>query len=588
MIRATSGAVAGSASVLVTNAAPTVATPAAAMPNPITGTTTRLSVLGDDDGGEANLTYTWTVTAGPAGEAYPTFSGNGNNAAKDTTATFFQAGSYTFLVTITDTGGLSTTSSVDVTVSQSLTSITDSPSSANLNLNGIQSFSAVGYDQFGAALVVQPSFTWGIASGVGSIDGTGLYTAGSVAGTATITATSGTLGWGHITVTNAAPTVVTPAAAMPNPIIGTTTASPSSAMMTVEKRTSLIPGLSPPSLPERPTRPSAVTATTRPRTSLPPSPRPGSYTFLVTITDAGGLSTTSSVGVVVQEPEVAGIDVTPTNGLVTTSGGGLAHFTVVLTAQPTATVTIPLRSTNLEEGVIDQTSLIFTPADWEVPQSVTVTGVQDFINDGDVPYFVVGGPASSTDPRYDGLVATDVSLTNRAVLNQSPMSVVPGLQITTQNQPLVFSKNGGNAISVLDAATGPDRVQVALTVSQGVLSLRNASGLDVTAGSDGSAAVTFTDSLDDVNAALDGLLFAPPPGFVGTAWLMVEVNDPGNTRSGGARSDTEIVPITVSRPIVSVSNPVNSILSDGTVEDDPVAVVPTVQPGPCHRQPVGK
>ena len=171
---------------------------------------------------KSNLTYTWTVTAEPAGAANPTYSANGTNAAKNTTATFSQAGSYTFLVTIADTGGLTATSSIGVTVDQTLTSITDSPSSASLNLNGTQSFSAVGYDQFGATLAVQPSFTWGIASGVGSIDGSGLYTAGTVAGTATITATSGAVAGGAtVTVTNAAPTVATPAAATPNPITGT-------------------------------------------------------------------------------------------------------------------------------------------------------------------------------------------------------------------------------------------------------------------------------------------------------------------------------------------------------------------------------
>ena len=41
---------------------------------------------------------------------------------------FFQAGNYTFLATIADTGGLTTTSSVAVTVLQTLTTIADSPS----------------------------------------------------------------------------------------------------------------------------------------------------------------------------------------------------------------------------------------------------------------------------------------------------------------------------------------------------------------------------------------------------------------------------------------------------------------------------
>ena len=91
----------------------------------MTGTTTALSVLGADSGGEASLIYTWATTGTPP--AVVTFSDNDDNTAKNTTATFSKAGSYTFQVTITDDGGLSTTSSVTVTVNQTLTSITVTP-----------------------------------------------------------------------------------------------------------------------------------------------------------------------------------------------------------------------------------------------------------------------------------------------------------------------------------------------------------------------------------------------------------------------------------------------------------------------------
>jgi hypothetical protein len=72
------------------NAPPTLATPAAASPDPAPGTTTALSALGADDGGEAALTYTWSTTGTPP--APVTFSANGTNAAKNTTATFTKAG----------------------------------------------------------------------------------------------------------------------------------------------------------------------------------------------------------------------------------------------------------------------------------------------------------------------------------------------------------------------------------------------------------------------------------------------------------------------------------------------------------------
>src|SRR5262249_23943864 len=84
-----------------TNQAPAVARAAPATPNPVTGNSTALTVLGADDGGEANLTYTWSVT----GPAAVTLSGNGSNASKNVTATFGAAGNYTFVVTITDAAG---------------------------------------------------------------------------------------------------------------------------------------------------------------------------------------------------------------------------------------------------------------------------------------------------------------------------------------------------------------------------------------------------------------------------------------------------------------------------------------------------
>ena len=131
-------------------------------------------MLGADDGGEANLTYTWATTGTPP--AAVAFSSNASNDAKSTTATFTQAGDYTFAVTITDQGGLSTTSTVNVTVNQTLTSVAVSPASADITAGGTQQFTATAYDQFGTAISNQ-SFTWAIVTGAGSIDDTsGLYT----------------------------------------------------------------------------------------------------------------------------------------------------------------------------------------------------------------------------------------------------------------------------------------------------------------------------------------------------------------------------------------------------------------------------
>ena len=185
----------------VPNVAPTIGTPAAASPNPVTGTTTALSVLGADDGGEANLTYTWATTGTPP--AAVTFSANGTNAAKNTTATFTKAGSYTFQVTVRDQPGLTATSSVTVTVNQTLTSIVVSPASATVNTSATQQFTATARDQFATNLATQPTFTWTVSGG-GTINSSGLFTAGSTAGGPyTVTATSGGVsGTASVTVTS--------------------------------------------------------------------------------------------------------------------------------------------------------------------------------------------------------------------------------------------------------------------------------------------------------------------------------------------------------------------------------------------------
>jgi regulation of enolase protein 1 (concanavalin A-like superfamily) len=168
------------------NLAPTVTFGAEASAAPVTGTTTNLSVLGDDDAGESNLSYTWTTTAVPSGATLPSFSVNGTNAAKNTVATFHRSGTYTFNVVITDAGGLSVTSAVTVSVNQTETSITLTPAVSTISVNGTTQFTVRALDQFGGTMTVQPAFTWSVLSGLGSISTSGKYTAPNMGTLATI------------------------------------------------------------------------------------------------------------------------------------------------------------------------------------------------------------------------------------------------------------------------------------------------------------------------------------------------------------------------------------------------------------------
>lgn len=112
------------------------------------------------------------------------------------------------------------------------------------------------------------------------------------------------------------------------------------------------------------------------------------------------------------DDDTAGISVAPVSGLITTETGGTATFNVLLNSQPSDDVTIALSSTDLSEGTLSASSITFTPGTWNIGQEITVSGVDDNIDDGDISYSIITAPAVSADPDYSGLDAIDVSATN--------------------------------------------------------------------------------------------------------------------------------------------------------------------------------
>jgi hypothetical protein len=181
--------------------APTIGTAAAATPNPVYGTMTALSVSASDPADASSLTYNWAPIGTPP--ASVGFSPNGTNSAQDTTATFHKAGTYDLEVTITDAMGLSATSDVTVTVDQSLKSISVMPTLASVPAGESDQFKAEALDQFGVPVTPQPSFTWSVRAGGGSIGAhSGLYLATTTAKSVTVqAAASGITGTDAIAIT---------------------------------------------------------------------------------------------------------------------------------------------------------------------------------------------------------------------------------------------------------------------------------------------------------------------------------------------------------------------------------------------------
>ena len=119
------------------------------------------------------------------------------------------------------------------------------------------------------------------------------------------------------------------------------------------------------------------------------------------------------VDAALSESGAPGIDVSaPSPSAQTTEVGGAVTFTVRLRSKPAAAVTIALASTNAVEGRPDRPQLVFTPATWSQPQTVTVTGQDDAVADGDVPYTIMLAKAQSSDAAYAAIDPPDVELTN--------------------------------------------------------------------------------------------------------------------------------------------------------------------------------
>jgi hypothetical protein len=166
----------------------------------------------------------------------------------------------------------------------------------------------------------------------------------------------------------------------------------------------------------------------------------------------------ADVAVTNTDDDTAGITVTPTSGLITTEAGGVDSFTIVLTSEPTADVTIGLSSSDGTEGTVSPGTLTFTSANWDAPQTVTAAGADDEVMDGSVGYTILTSAAASTDPDYAGMDASDVAVTN--IDNDTA-----GITVTPTTG-LITTELGGSATFTVVLDTEPvANVTIGLTSS---------------------------------------------------------------------------------------------------------------------------
>ena len=116
----------------------------------------------------------------------------------------------------------------------------------------------------------------------------------------------------------------------------------------------------------------------------------------------------------------------PADGIKTSEDGEVSTtVTYVLTAEPTADVTIEVLSDPSDENEALPPVLEFNPADWFLPKSVIFQGVDDDVDDGDTPYSVLLR-AINNGSNYDGVESDPIPGVNEdddtAGISVSPTS----------------------------------------------------------------------------------------------------------------------------------------------------------------------
>ena len=80
-------------------------------------------------------------------------------------------------------------------------------------------------------------------------------------------------------------------------------------------------------------------------------------------------------GLTIRDDDESGLTVNP--AALTVPEGGTATYTVVLDSEPAGNVDVPVSGASGTDLTVSTSSLMFTPMNWNVPQTVTVTAAQD-------------------------------------------------------------------------------------------------------------------------------------------------------------------------------------------------------------------
>ncbi|MEQ9298137.1 MAG: Calx-beta domain-containing protein, partial [Cyclobacteriaceae bacterium] len=163
-------------------------------------------------------------------------------------------------------------------------------------------------------------------------------------------------------------------------------------------------------------------------------------------TSSNGVCTDSSDDVVVEFFNNAGFTIAETSGTTEVSEDGTTdEFTVILDSEPEGDVVLNIVSSDINEVTVDLASLTFTSVDWNIAQTVTLTGVDDLTLDSDkLVNISITVDEDATHQNYDNVGDQAVSVTN---LNTTTAAItIADITIAEDTDEILITASLDNAV----------------------------------------------------------------------------------------------------------------------------------------------
>ena len=203
--------------------------------------------------------------------------------------------------------------------------------------------------------------------------------------------------------------------------------------------------------------------------------------------------------------------------------------------------------------------------------SMTVTGTLTNLNAAltGLVYAPITGFSGHDSLQISASDATDNQVGSGSVaIAVDPFAAAPATATVLENGSYAFSTSAKDAISLTDGAATATTDTMTLTVLEGKLTLATTTGLTITGGANGSSSITVKGSLTNLNAALNGLVYAPTSFYKGDDTLTVSVSDAGDGLSGSTKVDITVTFKQIS-PAISIAGSDAGSLDDQSNLSDP-------------------